>query len=178
MNDRAENDRAEVWIVDSSPIILLGKIRLSYLLGKMSGQLTIPEAVVRDIDTALPEDLGRQALAEIIRNENPIISPAESTLAIEAFRLGRGETAVLSLALNPPGDKTAVVAILDDKRARDAAASLGIRTRGTLGLLIQAKDSGEIEALVPYLHQLRTAGMWLDDARCRIIAHSVGETWA
>lgn len=167
----------EIWIVDASPFIFLAKIGLSHLLTEMSFRLTIPEDVVREINAAPPEDAGRQALIQIDKNRNPIIYAPAPKPSVAAFRLGAGESSVLSAALDRPNYRLAIVALLDDRKAKIAAYVLGIQTLGTVGILIRAKDNDEISALVPYLHRLRSAGMWLDDEFCRTAAQSVMESW-
>jgi predicted nucleic acid-binding protein len=56
---------------------------------------------------------------------------------VSDWGLDPGESAVLALALEQPGSQ----AILDDLDARRCAASLGISTQGTLGLMLVAKGS-------------------------------------
>jgi predicted nucleic acid-binding protein len=53
--------------------------------------------------------------------------------------------------------------ILDDLAARRCAATLGIPVRGTLGIVITAKQRGAIPAARPVLEQLRLCGMYLSD---------------
>lgn len=65
--------------------------------------------------------------------------------------LGPGETEVLALALESPG----AVAILDDALARQVAETLGIRLTGTLGVLLDAKRAGLVNAVEPLLDQLQ-----------------------
>lgn len=43
------------------------------------------------------------------------------------------------------------------------ATTLGIPIRGTLGLVLTAKQRGEISAARPVLEQLRLSGMYLSD---------------
>ena len=167
----------EIWVVDASPIILLGKIGLSHLLGMIGGRLNIPQEVVDEINQAAPEDLGRQALAKIIQDENPIIYQPAPKPVVDAFGLDAGEAAVLSAVLDRAGYRMAVVAVMDEARGRAAAAALGIPTLGTAGILIRAKDNDEIAVVVPYLHKLRAAGAWISDGLCQAVARSVGEAW-
>lgn len=65
--------------------------------------------------------------------------------------LGLGETAVLALALE---SRDALV-ILDDGLARRYAERLNLRLTGTLGLLIDAKRVGYIDAVAPLLDALQ-----------------------
>ena len=46
------------------------------------------------------------------------------------------------------------VVILDDAVARRLAQTLGMRLRGTLGLLLDAKRAGLIQAVAPVLEEL------------------------
>jgi predicted nucleic acid-binding protein len=61
-----------------------------------------------------------------------------------------GETEVLALALESSG----AVVIVDDALARRVAETLGIKLRGTLGILIDAKRAGLIAAVAPILDEL------------------------
>jgi predicted nucleic acid-binding protein len=54
------------------------------------------------------------------------------------------------LALERPD----AVAIIDDKLARRVAETLRIKFTGTLGVLLDAKRSGLIEAVAPWLDRL------------------------
>lgn len=65
--------------------------------------------------------------------------------------LGPGETEVLMLAL----ELDDAVVVLDDAFARSVAESLGLRFKGTLGLLLDAKREGLIRAIIPLLNQLQ-----------------------
>ena len=48
--------------------------------------------------------------------------------------------------------------LLDEREARQAAARLGLRSLGAIGILIWAKQSGRLPALRPMLDALRTQG--------------------
>jgi predicted nucleic acid-binding protein len=65
--------------------------------------------------------------------------------------LGPGEAEVLMLAL----ELDDAVVVLDDAFARRMAESLGLRLKGTLGLLLDAKREGLIPAIIPLLNQLQ-----------------------
>ena len=74
-------------------------------------------------------------------------------------------------ALAHPGSE----AILDDLQARRCAAAHRLPVRGTLGLVLVAKQRGVVPAARPILDTLRRAGMYLSDAvRERALA-AVGE---
>ena len=66
--------------------------------------------------------------------------------------LGPGETAVLALAL----ESQDAVVILDDGLARRHAERLGLGLTGTLGILIDAKHAGHVDAVAPLLDALQS----------------------
>jgi predicted nucleic acid-binding protein len=74
--------------------------------------------------------------------------------------LGRGETAVLALALES-GD---AVVVLDDGLARRHAERLGLRLTGTLGLLVDVKRACLIDAVAPLLEALQVLRFRIDPA--------------
>jgi len=85
--------------------------------------------------------------------------------------LGPGETEVLALALEVPG----AVAILDDGLARQAAKITGIPVIGTLGLLLEAKRSGLVEALEPLLDHLDALGFRVSASTRAAVLDLAGE---
>ncbi len=73
---------------------------------------------------------------------------------IAAWDLGLGESQVLTWIHNNPGYE----AILDDRAAKIAALGLGMLTRGTLGVILLAKQEGRIEGARPIFEQLIQIG--------------------
>lgn len=74
-----------------------------------------------------------------------------------ATNLGAGERQVLTLAL----ETADAICVLDDALARRVAIVLKLRITGTLGILIDAKRAGLIEAVRPQLDQLHSLGFRL-----------------
>jgi len=72
------------------------------------------------------------------------------------WRLGIGESATLALALSH-----GVEAIVDDLAGRKCAASIGVEVRGTLGIVLAAKQRGLIPAARPIIEDLTAAGLYL-----------------
>ncbi|MGZ8219183.1 DUF3368 domain-containing protein [Methylomagnum sp.] len=85
--------------------------------------------------------------------------------------LGAGESAVLALALE---SRDAVV-ILDDGLARRHAQRLGLRLTGTLGLLLDAKKAGYIDAVSPLLDGLQSLRFRLDPKTREAVLRRAGE---
>jgi|SRR6266446_2550494 len=90
---------------------------------------------------------------------------------IQAWDLGEGESSVLAWAYAHPGTQ----AIVDDLPARRCAAALGIPVRGTLGLVLTAKQRGVISAARPIVEKLCQAGMYLSNRVIQQALTLVGE---
>jgi len=154
------------WVVNASPLILLGKIGHIALLSELSDQVIIPEAVVREIG-AKPD--GQGTLATIASLSNMRVEaeiPVSSDLA--TWGLGRGESQVLALAKATPGCR----AVLDDLEARRCAQSMGVPLIGTLGVVLRAKRRGVIPAARPVIEHLLRVGLYASDALIeRALAH-------
>ncbi len=143
--------------INTSPLIFLAKGGFLELLQLVSPEIIVPRAVAREIQAYGITDTTAQALAAtdwlLVREVPP--APA----IIQNRDLGAGESAVLTWGYINPGAEI----ILDDLAARRCATDLGIPVRGTLGLVITAKQRGKIIAARPVLEQLRLSGMYLSD---------------
>jgi len=64
--------------------------------------------------------------------------------------LGEGETEAISLAV----EVSAYSIIVDDRRARQVAARMGLRTVGAAAILVAAKHRGLIDHVAPVLEEL------------------------
>jgi predicted nucleic acid-binding protein len=160
---------AERTAVNASPLIYLSRAGLIQLLQLVGAEIVVPLAVAQELRRRGPEDPAVRAL-----DTNPwlvvIETPPVSAL-IQKWDLGPGESAVLAYAHSAPG----TLAILDDLAARRCAGSLGIPIRGTLGLVLLAKQRGVIPAARPALDVMRLAGMYLSDAVMNQALAMVGE---
>lgn len=148
---------AERAAANASPLIFLSRAGLIDLLQLISSEVVIPETVAAEILRRGPSDLTAQAIAGtpwLVVVQTPPVP-----LQIQAWGLGLGESSVLAWAQAHPGTE----AILDDLAARRCAAVFGIPVRGTLGLVLAAKQRGRIPAARPILLQLKQAGMYLSD---------------
>jgi uncharacterized protein len=87
-------------------------------------------------------------------------------------KLHVGEIDALSLAAAQMADAV----LLDESAGRTAAAGLGLRCIGILGLLIQAKNIGLISAVGPVVDELESkAGFWMAPSLRRRVLDMVNE---
>lgn len=151
MNSRV----VEALVSNASPLIFLTRSYTLDLLQHFAPALWVPQPVAAEILQRGPQDLTARALAEtswLTVKPAPAIPPA-----IRLRHLGAGESSVLALALQHPHTE----ALMDDLAARHLAASLGLPVRGTLGVVLAAKQRGIIPAARPLLEQMMKAGLYL-----------------
>jgi predicted nucleic acid-binding protein len=162
----------EHWIVNASPLIVLAHVGHEELLLKLADQVVVPSAVAHEIAAGPEQDRARQILSErhftVVRTPRP-------TAELLAWNLGAGETAVISLALSEPG----YTVILDDAAARRCARSFSLRMKGTLAVIILARQRDLIPSAATVLRQLQAEGFRLDDEIIRqALASTVQEEWS
>jgi len=135
-------------IRNTSPLQYLYQVELLHVLHALAGHIVIPPAVAEELWTGWIVGV---SLPDPTTLDWVTVRRPTSTAAVPLVTdLGPGEAEVLMLALE---SRDAVV-ILDDALARRAAAMLGLRVTGTLGLLLDAKRAGLIPAIAPILDQL------------------------
>lgn len=71
--------------------------------------------------------------------------------------LDRGEREALMLAQK----QEASLLLMDEKKGREVASSLGFKVRGTLGVLMEAKMKGLLTEIKPEIEKLKSVGFWL-----------------
>ena len=160
---------AERAVVNASPLIFLSRAGLIDLLRQVSFEVIVPEAVAAEIVVRGDSDPTAQALTTtswLVFTPTPLI-PAQ----IQAWGLGPGESSVIAWAREHKGSE----AMIDDLAARRCAAAFNIPVRGTLGLVLRAKQRGHISSARQVLDELRRAGMYLSDRVLNEALARVGE---
>jgi predicted nucleic acid-binding protein len=160
---------SRVWVVNASPLILLGKIGRVALLSELSDELIVPDVVAREI-RAKPE--GERIISDVaslagVRFEAEVATSSE----IAAWNLGRGESQVIALVEASPRSR----GVLDDLEGRRCAQSLGLPLIGTLGVVLRAKRKGVIDMARPVIEHLRRVGLYASDSLIEQALAHLGE---
>lgn len=135
-------------ISDTSPLQYLHQIGLLEILPELVEQVRVPPAVIEELAKGRAQGVNLLSPQE---HAWITVQPPDSAPALPLITdLGPGEREVLALALESDDN----VAVLDDKVARRSARRLDLSFTGTLGLLLDAKTAGLIEAVAPYLDRL------------------------
>jgi predicted nucleic acid-binding protein len=143
---------AKRWVVNASPIITLAKIERINLLPQLCDEMVIPQGVADEIQQG---DYNDNALAWIRTEGKAFVKPSIGIDPVVAsWDLGPGESHVLSWGVRHPGYE----AILDDRAARKAANILQVPVRGTLSIIVLAKQEGYLSSAKAEFERLVESG--------------------
>ena len=158
-------------VADTGPLIALVKIDHVHLIHVTAGRVLIPEGVERELLSRPGPWIQRieQAKTEWL-TVVPCNPPSDAVMAATAT-LDEGERQAIVLAAQESCD----VLLIDDKKGREAAASLGIPITGVVGLLLTMKTRGRVEKIRPLLEELRNHGYWLSDHLVHWACKKAGE---
>ena len=121
-------------VSDSGPLIAFAVSGYISLLKEVFGKILIPVEVFEELrlDAGLP---GGSILAKIIYQEKWIeVSQFTQAKSVIPDILDPGESSAIALAL-----KEKSILIIDEKKGRRVAVSVGLKITGSAGILIAAK---------------------------------------
>ena len=144
---------------------LCGKLDL---LDKLFDQVCIPQTVFNEL--AIPDKLKSHEIIEWAKDK---VIPAKNRTAISALSLNLdpGESEALSLYWETNAD----FLLIDEKRGRMVALRNGIKTIGTIGVLLSAKQRGLIALVKPLLGILMNNSFRISDILYHQILERTGE---
>ncbi len=160
---------SKIWMVNASPLILLGKAGILDILTDLAEVVAIPSAVVNEVTVKTDG----KSVIDILRNNTQfqISKSIDVPKELLVWDLGEGETQVIALALKQKCDRV----VLDDLRARRCAKAVGLSVIGTLGLVARAKQLGYVEKAEPLIRQLCTYGLYASEDLVDWILKQVNE---
>jgi predicted nucleic acid-binding protein len=129
---------AGVVICDAGPLIHLDELECLELLADFS-EVLVPDAVWREVMRHRPSALGGVVPSLLRMSPLREFLSAELRSLTETMSLHRGEQEALALAVKRAG----ALLITDDTAARLAAASLGIKVHGTIGIVVRSIRRGQ-----------------------------------
>lgn len=158
-------------VCNASPLINLAQIGLLTLLRDLYHTLVIPDAVWHEVVVA---GAGQPGAREVQAADWITVQPVTNRPLVQALQqeLDAGEAEAIALAL----ELTAELLIMDERLGRETAQHLGVPCIGVIGVLLEARHSGKIHALTPYLDALRhQAGFWISEPLYQRVRQDVGE---
>ena len=136
-------------VADSTPVIYLSRVGALDVLASTFGSVIVPARVWEELVDARPSAPGVDALraARWLNVDTRMLQQVD-------LGLDPGETAAILLA----EELHANLILIDERAGRVVAEGRGLVVRGTLGVLVQARESGAILALRPLLDALVSEG--------------------
>lgn len=137
-----------IVIADASCLIALDNVDESGLLPKLYDEICVTPEVAAEVGLSLPEWAHQRS-----SSNHSLIRELSASLEI-------GEATSIALALDIPD----CLLIIDEKKGRRTATQLGIRIKGTVGIILEGIERGLIEAPNTIVDRLERAGFWLSES--------------
>jgi len=144
-------------VCDTSVLSYLALIDQLPLLHKLFGQVTLPSAVLAECLHPDAPELLRSALTPALPSFAVVFAGGPNLL--ETNSLDPGEAEAISIAWHYRSDS---LLLIDEKQGRAIAASLGLRVRGLLGLLMEGHRRQFLD-FDPVLARLKPLGFRLSE---------------
>ena len=157
-------------ICNATPLIAFARINRLELLRKVVGNIIIPEAVAREISDY---DGGRRGAINLPQETWISIAQVQAQQQVSLLLpiLDRGEAEVIALAL----EVRPKLVLMDELTGRKVAESLDLKVCGSVGLLIKAKQMGEIPAVKPLLDDMKRQGIYYGQRFIDAVLQAVNE---
>ena len=149
-------------VSNSGPLINLARVGQFTLLRNLFQHITIPPEVFEEV---VVRGVGQPGASET-NNAQWITRgvPEQSEVAdILAAELDRGEAESIALALQEKADWL----LIDERVGRRFAQRVGLKVKGTLGVLLESVRRDFIDDLQPLLDMLVAKGTWIAPATSR-----------
>ncbi len=163
-----------IVVSDASVLIALARIGHLDMLPTLFGKVFIPRAVAREIEVGGKDgsELFKQAeWIHIVDLRSLELTEKLSSPHRNNVKLDKGEAQAIALALELDADYL----LIDERRGRRVAESLGIDLIGVLGVLALAKRKGLLPEIRPALDALRRVGFRISDDLYRFVLEEADE---
>lgn len=158
---------SRIVIADAGPLIALARIGHLALLGKLFGSVHVTSILADEVlqggnfpdGSVLSLAFTETWLQRINMRSLDQLSQAKSLMNLYQIDLGEASSMVLAQQAQASGDPALLV--MDDLRGRHAAQHAKLPVVGTTGVLLLAKQQGQITYVKPLLLNLRQNGYFL-----------------
>jgi predicted nucleic acid-binding protein len=138
-----------IVVADTSPLNYLIQIDRDNLLPELYKRIVVPMAAMRELSDAAAPGRVRIWISHLPAWVE--VGRVASAPDVRLLGLGPGEREAIQLCEELNGDLLPI----DEKRGRREAKRRGLRTTGTLGVLLSAADSGLFDADAAYRRLLK-----------------------
>jgi predicted nucleic acid-binding protein len=158
-------------VSDTSPVSTLFAIGKLGLLRDLFGVVVIPSMVLAELSRL--KEFGYD-ISEIEEAPWLIVQTAQDTTAVKNLsnQLDPGESEAIVLAQELRAD----FLLIDERKGRKVASTLGFKTVGVLGILLEAKKQKLVFEVAPLLDEIQNvAGFYLGESLRREVLLLAGE---
>jgi predicted nucleic acid-binding protein len=163
-------------VSNTSPLCALASIGRVELLRDRFGQIIMPSAVQRELETWQNTNglqLIRTAISEDWLKVHEVMNAANVKALIAEQELDAAEAEAIVLA----GEFGVELVLLDEAAGRKAARKLGLDVTGVLGVLLAARRSGKIRSIGHEIERLQQdANFYISDVLVKDILRRDRET--
>ena len=160
-----------VWVVNTSPLVFLGHLGRLELLRREGREVFIPRAVAEEVaekpDTAAQ---AMQAACDTWMQVRDVADRSIVNLVQASLHKGEAEAIVLATELR------AEWLVMDNQDARRFANRRGLKTVGTLGILLAAKQNGKVLSLQSEIERLLALGFYVNSRLAAAVLQRAGES--
>jgi predicted nucleic acid-binding protein len=161
-------------ISDSSTLIHLSQLERLDLLPTFFQQITIPTAVWREVVEQGGQRAGAAAVTQARQDGWLVVETPSNRTLLQLLKrdLDDGEAEMIALAI----EREAELVLADETEARRVAERYNLSKTGVIGLLIRARQAGQIPSLKTELDKLRNqGGFWIEQGLYERVLRAVGE---
>ena len=122
-------------VADTGPLLVFAKLQRLHLLAELYTEILIPQVVFHEAVTVGQERGYADAVllqTFVSSHPWPVVPLVVVDETLAGAQLGTGEQQAISIA------KAQGMLLIDDMDARHVAEQVGVTTRGSLGVLVQA----------------------------------------
>jgi predicted nucleic acid-binding protein len=149
-----------VVLSNSTPLIYLAKMGELNLLRRLFGEVIVAEKVFEEV---VVQGAGKSGSEEVKGADWIKRMAVSDQVAVQKLReeefLDAGEAETLILALEMKAD----LVLLDERRARKAAAKAKVKRAGTIALILMAYQQGLVEDLPTVLKKAREKAFQINE---------------
>lgn len=159
-------------VSNTSPILNLAIVGQLELMRQQFEHVYVPPAVLSELKVQEERPGSKEIRAALKSGWIQLQEINSSSLNVQLLQqaLDRGEAEAIALAIDLQADWT----LLDERDGRKVAKSLGLKVTGVLGILLRAKQKGELFSVSEVINALvATAGFRIaPDLLAKIIAEN------
>lgn len=150
-------------IADSGPLIAITRLDLLPGLCGLFSEVWIPGVVLAEVTRDMQRPDAKALSAAVSQGLLKQVDPStEEVNTVLRFGLDPGETEAIALAASRQA-----MLLIDERKGRLAAQSLGLEMIGTVGVLIALRRSQAIPHVTPYFQRLDDMGYFLSETLIR-----------